>query len=123
MKTRESEEMYLETILLLHKQKASVHAIDVAGELGFSKPSVSRAVGLLEKNGYVLRNASGELTLTEAGMQKATDIYERHRVITALLVKTGANEQLAEENACRIEHVISAEMFEILKNYEKQGRD
>ena len=117
MKIRESEEMYLETILLLHKQKSSVHAIDIAGELGFSKPSVSRAVGLLEKNGYITRNTSGEIMLTEAGLKKATDIYERHRVITALLEKAGANKELAEENACRIEHVISDEMFEILKKF------
>lgn len=117
MKTRESEEMYLETILLLREQKSAVHAIDIAGELGFSKPSVSRAVGLLEKNGYITRNVSGEILLTESGLKKATDIYERHRVITALLEKTGANKELAEENACRIEHVISVEMFEILKKF------
>lgn len=121
MKYRESEEMYLETILLLKKQKSSVHAIDIAGELGFTKPSVSRAVGLLEKNGYITRNASGEIMLTEAGLKKATDIYERHRVITALLEKTGANKELAEENACRIEHVISEELFEIIKMYVKEN--
>lgn len=117
MRTRESEEMYLETILILKKQKATVHAIDIAGELGFSKPSVSRAVGLLEKNGYITRNISGEILLTESGLKKATDIYERHRVITALLMKTGADKELAEENACRIEHVISSEMFDILKKF------
>lgn len=117
MKYRESEEMYLETILLLKKQKSAVHAIDIAGELGFSKPSVSRAVGLLEKNGYITRTPSGEISLTDAGLQKATDIYERHRVITQLLIKTGADKELAEENACRIEHVISPEMFEILKKF------
>lgn len=121
MKTHESEEMYLETILLLREQKSAVHAIDIAGELGFSKPSVSRAVGLLEKNGYITRTPSGEILLTESGLKKATDIYERHRVITALLERTGADKELAEENACRIEHVISEEMFEILKKFvEKQ---
>lgn len=121
MKTRESEEMYLETILLLREQKSAVHAIDIAGELGFSKPSVSRAVGLLEKNGYITRTPSGEILLTESGLKKATNIYERHRVITALLERTGADKELAEENACRIEHVISEEMFEILKTFvEKQ---
>lgn len=121
MKTRESEEMYLETILLLREQKSAVHAIDIAGELGFSKPSVSRAVGLLEKNGYITRSPSGEILLTESGLKKATNIYERHRVITALLERTGADKELAEENACRIEHVISEEMFEILKTFvEKQ---
>ncbi len=121
MKTHESEEMYLETILLLREQKSAVHAIDIAGELGFSKPSVSRAVGLLEKNGYITRTSSGEILLTESGLKKATDIYERHRVITALLERTGADKELAEENACRIEHVISEEMFKILKKFvEKQ---
>lgn len=121
MKTHESEEMYLETILLLREQKSAVHAIDIAGELGFSKPSVSRAVGLLEKNGYITRTPSGEILLTESGLKKATDIYERHRVITALLERTGADKELAEENACRIEHVISEEMFKILKKFvEKQ---
>ncbi len=117
MRIRESEEMYIETILLLSKQKSSVRAIDIAIELGFSKPSVSRAVGLLEKKGYITRNTVGEIKFTEIGLKKATDIYERHRIITALLEKTGANKELAEENACRIEHVISAEMFEILKKF------
>lgn len=121
MKYRESEEMYLETILLLKKQKSSVHAIDIAGELGFSKPSVSRAVGLLEKKEYITRNASGEIELTKTGSQKATEIYERHRVITQLLIITGADKELAEENACRIEHVISEELFEVLKKYVKEN--
>lgn len=117
MKYHESEEMYLETILILKKQKSAVHAIDIAGELGFSKPSVSRAVGLLEKNGYITRNASGDISLTGAGLQKAADIYERHRVITQLLMMTGADRAQAEENACRIEHVVSNEMFDILKKF------
>lgn len=120
MKYRESEEMYLETILILNKQKAAVHAIDVASELGFSKPSVSRAMGLLEKNGYIIRNSSGEIILTESGKNRATDIYERHHVITELLMAVGADKELAEENACRIEHVITPEMFEIIKKYAKK---
>lgn len=119
MKYRESEEMYLETIFLLKKQKSAVHAIDVAGELGVSKPSVSQALKLLEEKGYLMRNAAGELFLTESGVKKATEIYERHRVITKLLMNAGADKKLAEENACRIEHVISDEMFELLKKYVK----
>lgn len=109
--------MYLETIFILRRQKSSVHAIDIASELGFSKPSVSRAVGLLEKNGYITRTPSGEIVFTEVGLKRATDVYERHRIITALLEKIGADKELAEDNACRIEHVISAEMFDILKKF------
>lgn len=117
MKYRESEEMYLETILLLKKQKACVHSVDIANELAYSRPSVSRAVGLLQKSGYITMAQSGEIELTDAGYQKAMDIYERHRVITQVLVKLGANEEVAEENACRIEHVISKELVDVLKRF------
>lgn len=117
MKYRESEEMYLETILLLKKEKACVHSIDIANELDYSRPSVSRAVGLLQKNGYITMAQSGEIELTEVGYQKAMEIYERHRLITQLLMKVGADEQMAEENACRIEHVITSELFAVLKKY------
>ncbi len=119
MRTHESEEMYLETILLLRDKQTAVHAIDIAGELGYAKSSVSRAVGLLHRKGYISLNDSDEITLTEAGEQKAKDIYDRHRVITDLLIKMGADRALAEENACRIEHVISPELFEIMKRYGK----
>ncbi len=115
MKTHESEEMYLETILLLGEKNPSVHAIDVAGELGYAKSSVSRAVGLLQKKGYITVNEADEIRLTPSGKEKASEIYERHRVITELLIRMGADRKLAEENACRIEHVISAELFEIMK--------
>ena len=119
MKYRESEEMYLETILLLKKQKACVHSVDIANELAYSRPSVSRAVGLLQKSGYITMAQSGEIELTDVGYQKAMDIYERHRVITKVLVKLGANEEVAEENACRVEHVITDELMQVLKNYLK----
>ena len=121
MKTHESEEMYLETILLLKERNPSVHAIDIAGELGYAKSSVSRAVGLLLKRGYIEINEFDEISLTAAGLAKAKDIYERHQVITSLLMRMGADEQLAEENACRIEHVITAELFEIMKNFVKEN--
>ena len=121
MKTHESEEMYLETILLLREKSPSVHAIDVAGELGYAKSSVSRAMGLLHKKGYITVNENDEIILTASGRKKAADIYERHKVITALLVSMGADEALAEENACRIEHVITPELFEIMKSYVKGG--
>ena len=120
MKTHESEEMYLETILLLRGKNPSVHAIDIASELGYAKSSVSRAVGLLQQRGFIAINEFDEITLTAEGLKKASDIYERHQVITDLLMRMGADEQLAEENACRIEHVITPELFEIMKNFVKQ---
>ena len=117
MRNHESEEMYLETILLLKGKIPSIHAIDIVGELGYAKSSVSRAVGLLRERGYINIGNGDEITLTEKGLKKATDIYERHRVITGLFLKMGADEKLAEENACRIEHVISPELFVLLKEY------
>ena len=117
MQTHESEEMYLETILLLRQHRASVRSIDVVEELGYAKSSVSRAVNLLVKKGYIVIDGAGDITLTAAGQKKAAGIYERHRIITKALMAVGADEELAESNACRIEHVISDEMFEILKKY------
>ncbi len=121
VKYQESEEMYLETILLLKQKSANVHAINVAEELGYSKPSVSRGVNLLIQKGYISIGNGGELQFTEAGKQKAEGIYERHIVITKLLEMTGADRALAEENACRIEHVITPELFEILKKFVKNS--
>lgn len=118
MKYRESEEMYLETILLVKKQKGTVRAIDVASELGYAKSSVSRAVGLLVKRGYItVDEVTSEINLTNAGAVRATEIYERHHVITELLKQVGASDEVAEDNACRIEHVLTDEMFDILKKY------
>lgn len=115
MKIRESEEMYLETILLLKNRSNHVRSVDIAEELGYSRPSVSRAVNLLLKKEYIAISPGGEITLTQAGEDRANRIYERHEVITAVLMKFGADADLAEENACRIEHVISDELFELLK--------
>ena len=117
MRVRESEEMYLETIYVLLQRSPFVRSIDVAEELGYSRPSVSRAVNLLSKKEYISIDKNGQITLTDAGKQKATDIYERHRVITKLLLELGADEDMAEENACRIEHVISPDLFELLRKY------
>lgn len=117
MRYHESEEMYLETILLLKKKHASVRSIDIATELDYSRPSVSRAVNLLQNNGYILIEKNGEIHFTEEGERKATEIYERHHIITDVLVKLGADKEVAEDNACRIEHVISAELMKILKEY------
>lgn len=116
MKVRESEEMYLETIFILKKRVVNLRAVDIVNELGYAKSSVSRAVNLLQKRGYVNIDEGGVITLTLSGEKKARDVYERHAVITELLVSFGADRALAEDDACRIEHVISPELFEILKN-------
>ena len=115
MKIRESEEMYLETIFLLQKRMGAVRSIDVAEELDYSRPSVSRAMGLLSKKEYIQIDKSGVISLTETGEARAKEIYERHEVITHFLIDLGADIEMAEDNACRIEHVISAELFALLK--------
>ncbi len=117
MRNNESEEMYLETILRLKERKASVRSVDIVDELNYAKSSVSRAVNLLKKHGYINIAESGEITLTESGREKAVGIFERHKIITQSLVKIGADPVMAEENACRIEHVISSEMFDIIKAF------
>lgn len=117
MKYRESEEMYLETILLLAKEKACVRSIDIATELNYSRPSVSRAVNLLQKNGYILIAQNGEITFTQQGLKRAKNIYDRHNVITNVLLKMGAEQEVAEENACRFEHAITDELLEVMKKF------
>ena len=114
MKYHESEEMYLETILLLTERQTSVRSIDIATELGYSRASVSRAVGLLQKKNYIIID-NGYIKFTESGLQKAKDIFERHEIITDLLKKIGVSDELAEDNACRIEHVISPELLTYFK--------
>ena len=122
MRTRESEEMYLETILLLKQKSTNVHSVDVVGELNYAKSSVSRGMNLLVKNGYItMERVTGVIEFTEKGREKANNIYERHRVLTKALEKIGASAEMAEENACRIEHVISEEMFEIIKKFVNEG--
>lgn len=122
MKVRESEEMYLETIYVLKSASNNVHAVDVANELGYAKSSVSRAVNLLLNKGYIDIDKSGVISLTDSGLIKAKDIYERHDIITKLLVSFGADQALAEDNACRIEHVISKELFDIIKKYVEKSK-
>ncbi len=117
MKYHESQEMYLETILLLRQKNAGVRSIDIATELDYSRPSVSRAVNLLLKNGYIVIDKSGEIRFTAEGERKAKEIYERHHIITEVLVRLGAEREVAEENACRMEHVITAELMQTLKTY------
>ena len=120
-RTRESEEMYLEAILLLHGEHPNVRAVDVRAELGLAKSSVSRGVNLLEKKGYIhIDRETGNLSFTDAGRKKAEDIYERHQTLTKVLMKVGATPKLAEENACRMEHVVTDEMMEVFRNYVKE---
>lgn len=118
MQVYESEEMYLETILLLKKKRSCVRSIDIAEELGYSRPSVCNAVHQLEKKGYITIK-SAEINFTAEGQKKAEAVYERHQVITGLFVKMGASAAVAEENACRVEHVLTEEMFTVIKHFMK----
>ena len=120
MKIQESAENYLEAILILMQKNGQVRSIDVAHYTGFSKPSISRAVGLLRDNGYVSIDQNGLLGLTEAGLKIAETIYERHTVLTDLLTKLGVSPETAAEDACRIEHVISEESFDKLKEHARR---
>ena len=115
MKLQESGEMYLETIYVLQEKKPYVRSIDVATEMNFSKPSVSRAMGILKSNGYITIAADGKITLTEEGERIACKTYERHNVLTKALIKIGVDPSVAEEDACRVEHVISDETFDAIK--------
>lgn len=117
MHLQESGEMYLETILILSKQRSYVRAIDVGEYMGYSKPSVSRAVGLLKEGGYVAANADGFLSLTDTGREVAEKIYERHTMLTELLIQLGVNETVAAEDACKMEHVISDASMEAIKRH------
>lgn len=115
MKIQESGEMYLETILILSQKSSAVRAIDVGEYMGYSKPSVSRAIGILKKDGLVGIDAQGYLKLTEAGEEKAKIIYERHTLLSQLLMNLGVDEETAVEDACRIEHYISEKTFDAIK--------
>ena len=115
MQLKESGEMYLETIYVLNQRKGFVRSIDVCDEMGYSKPSVSRAVGLLRDGGYLTVAKDGGLHLTEAGMEVAERTYERHTVLSALFIKLGVSEERAVADACRMEHIISPETFAALK--------
>lgn len=117
MHTNESAEMYLECILELKNQHGEVRSIDVARRTGYSKPSVSRAVGLLKKSGYIEVDGGGYISLTEDGLKVAEKIFERHRLITEFLVKLGVSEATAAEDACRIEHILSDESFAKIKKH------
>ena len=121
MRIQESGEMYLETIFLLSQKNPRVRSVDVRTEMGYSKPSVSRAVSLLKDGGFITADKEGYLTLTESGLIIAQRTYERHTLLTRLFEKIGISHETAEEDACKIEHCISDETFEALKNFlEKQ---
>lgn len=113
----ESGEMYLETIYVLYQKKPDVRSVDVAEEMGFSKPSVSRGVSILKRDGYLTVDGNGFLELTDSGLDLAKKIYERHTVLTDLLIRLGVSEETSAADACKIEHVISDETLEAIKNY------
>ena len=115
MELHESGEMYLETILILKNRFGYVRSIDIANEMGVSKPSVSRAVGLLKDNDYITFDPNGMILLTDNGRAVAEKIYERHQVLTEYLIGIGVDEEPASRDACKIEHVISDETFDIVK--------
>lgn len=117
MRLQESGEMYLEAILVLSKTSGYVRSIDISEYLGYSKPSVSRAVGLLKAAEHIVVEPDGAIVLTESGRQIAEKIYERHTIFTALLVKLGVAEDVAAADACRLEHAISDESFRAIKKY------
>ena len=123
MKIQESAENYLETILILQNRKGSVRAIDIVNELEYTKPSVSVAMKNLRENGYVQVSKEGHITLTEKGQAIAETMYERHTMISNWLMTLGVDPKIAVEDACRIEHVISAESFEAIKRHTITSQD
>ena len=116
MSLMESGEMYLETILILSQRLTQVRSIDIADEMNYSKPSVSRAIGILRNGGYINVDNGGYITLTETGRTVAENIYERHKTLTDALIRIGVSEKTAADDACRVEHYISEETFQALKN-------
>ena len=117
MALQESGEMYLESILILSRTKGSVRSIDISQHLGYSKPSVSRAVGLLKSGGYILVDEDGHIALTDSGKAVAEKILSRHAILTELLVRLGVSRDTASADACKMEHVISDETFQAIKNH------
>ena len=116
----ESGEMYLESILQLLQKQGQVRSVDISEYMGYSKPSVSRAVGLLKNGGYILVDNEGLITLTDTGLDIAQKILERHTVLTNLLIRLGVSPETAAADACKIEHNLSNETFEALKNHARQ---
>ena len=124
MAIHESGEDYIETIYILKNKKGLVRSIDIAQELQFSRPSVSRAVGLLKEDGLITMAEDGEINLTEKGLKKAKKVYERHTTLTKFLrLVAGVNAEIAEKDGCRIEHILSPETFKGIKEYMKTHKD
>lgn len=119
MKIQESAENYLETILILKNRIGAVRSIDIVNELNFTKPSISRAMSLLRSGGFIEVDKSGFITLTAEGKKIAERMYERHRLLSSFLVSLGVDEHTAAEDACRMEHVVSAESFDKIKQHIK----
>ena len=114
---KESGEMYLEAIYVLCNEKALVRSIDVAEHMNYSKPSVSRGVGILKNDGYIKVDKDGYITLTPMGKKRAEDIFERHTVLSRMLVYLGVDEETADEDACKMEHILSEKSFEAIKKH------
>ena len=123
MKMNESSENYLETILILSNKKPHVRSIDIANELDFSKPSVSVAMRNLRENGYILVDQDGYITLTDSGKQVAETMYERHTLLSNWLIYLGVDPRTAAEDACRMEHTLSAESFDAIKRHITHGHE
>ena len=121
MPIQESGEMYLETIHVLSKNGGKVRSIDVSEHMGYSKPSVSRAIGILKSDGYITVDPSGYITLTEEGLVRAQKIFERHTIISQFLESLGVSAEVAAEDACKMEHIISDESFEAMKRFNKSS--
>jgi Mn-dependent DtxR family transcriptional regulator len=117
MQLQESGEMYLESIYVLSQKLNGVHSIDISEYMGYSKPSVSRAVGLLKKGGYIQIDEENHITLTESGLEVARKIYERHTLLTAMLMNLGVPEEIALRDACKMEHAISDESLEAIRRH------
>ena len=124
MTLRESGEDYLETILILHQRSGFVRSIDIANELGYSKPSISRAVGILKDNGYITVEQTGQILLTKLGKKRAEDVYSKHKLLTRFLNEIlKVSDENSETDACRIEHVISDETYKKLDKFVKKYYD
>lgn len=122
MTLNESGEMYLETVYILSLRKTPVRSVDVAEWMNYSKPSVSRGIGLLREGGYIRTDKNGSITLTDEGQKAASRIYEKHTVLRDALINLGIDEATAAEDACRIEHVISEKSFAAIKRYLEQNQ-
>ena len=123
MALQESGEMYLETILILSRQKGYVRAVDISEYMAYSKPSVSRAVGLLKSNGYITIDEESHIRLTQSGLDIAEKILDRHTILTRLLISLGVDPETASADACKLEHAISDTSFEAIKNHMTQYGD